>query len=143
MDTQKSTNIPHPSSLNLQPSSLFPAYHWRGARPHLLDLNAAQSGWAICLVLNREGDCCLLPVAWLHEQPDPEEEDPLRPPYPIAGGAFDEATLQLTIAEFEQEGWEVTGRLDATFTGRETDPHFQQHLRPYYALARPGGRDGV
>lgn len=128
----------HHSSFIIHNASLVRVYHWRGGRPRVLDLTAEQNGWTICLVLTREGDCRLFPVAWLYEEPDPCDDDPFRPPYPIAEGALDAETLALTKAELESDGWQVTGRLDLHFGGRHTDPRFWQKLQPYLDRPRPG-----
>ncbi|NHZ71754.1 MAG: hypothetical protein GWP17_01555, partial [Aquificales bacterium] len=52
---QKETNIPHNpihnSSFILHNCATVPVYYWRGARPGLIDLEAHQTGWLVCLSL--------------------------------------------------------------------------------------------
>jgi hypothetical protein len=111
-------------------SSLVPIYRWRGARPYLLDLDGYQVGWTIILVLTREGDCCLLPVAWQREHPDLDEE---RLPLPVHfyTDAVDRESFDLTLADLERDGWQISGRLDVHFTGCQADPDFWQNVRAY------------
>jgi hypothetical protein len=114
---------------NQQPVALTPLYFWRGARPDLLDLSSDQTGWAVALVLSREGDCCLLPIAWLNETPEQDYEDYLRfiptaAANLIQADALDRKALQLTLADLERDGWQVNGRLDIHFTGSAVAPDF-------------------
>ena len=118
-------------ALNFRPSAAIAVYRWRGARPPLLDLDAYQTGTLLCLVFTREGDCSLLPLAWRNEQPDPYDDDPFRPPYPISENALDVETMAQAKAELEGDGWQVSGRLDLHFTGRHTDARFWRGLEPF------------
>lgn len=119
--------IPHTSYI---PTALIPIYHWRGGRPRLLDLETDQDGSLIGLLLTREGDCCLLPIAWLYDQPRAGDDDPLRPTIPQEKQALDQPTLDLILNQLTHEGWEISGRLDMHFTGLHTTPHFWQNLHP-------------
>ena len=119
--------------MNLQnlPTALIPIYHWRGARPRLLDLQTDQQGCLISLLLTRQGDCCLLPIAWVYDQPRDNDPDPLRPTIPQEHQALDQPTLDLILNQLTHEGWEISGRLDMNFTGIHTTPHFWQNLHPF------------
>ncbi|MCI0396698.1 MAG: hypothetical protein L0332_34820 [Chloroflexi bacterium] len=139
--------------LSPQSSALIPIFHWRGARPWLLDLDSYQSGWAICLVLVREGDCCLLPVAWQQDTPALDDDDrwpslPALCPWAhptFHADALDHEALNLTLAGLRQEGWHVSGRLDVHFHGHDTTPDFWPEIHAY--LWQPGpspaGNPGV
>lgn len=114
-------------------TSLVPVYYWCGARPHLTDLESDQTGWLTCLCLHREGDLCLLPLAWQVNAPD--EDDPLTPnvfPYPtITTKALDETAVSLTLHQLQQDGWRINGQLTLTFTGCDAVPDFTQAYRQY------------
>ena len=112
----------HNSSFLIHNSSAVAVYHWRGARPWLLDLTADDSGWLLCLCLQREGDVALLPLAW--EQNAPAADTPGSWPFsPQAetfhGDAPDAEACQLTLRDLESDGWQVNGRLTLHFTGAE------------------------
>jgi hypothetical protein len=115
--------------------SFVPLYFWRGARPDLVDLDVDQTGWAIMLVLVREGDCCLLPVVWLSETPDEDTEylrlNPAAAHHFIQSNALDREALDLTLSDLQGDGWQVSGRLDVHFSGRYTDPNFWPHIQTY------------
>jgi len=124
------------ASDNQRPIALTPLYFWRGARPDLLDLDSDQVGWAIALVLSREGDCCLLPIAWLNEIAGQDHEDYLRlnpaaAAHLIQANALDQEALQLTLSDLERGGWQVSGRLDVHFTGCVVTPDFWPSTRAY------------
>lgn len=112
-------------------SSLTPVYHLHGARPDLLDLTEDQVGAMICLVFAREGDSCLLPLAWRYEQPEPSPDDPLRPFRPFCRRALDVETMALAKADLEADGWHVTGRLELYFNGRYSEDNFWHYLQRY------------
>lgn len=101
-------------------AALIPLYHWRGARPWLLDLDAGQSGRLVALLLAREGDCAILPVAWQQNSPD----DPAR----FAADALDSDAFSLALEHLQRDGWQVNGRLDLHVSGRHTDPHFWEQI---------------
>lgn len=115
-----------------QMTALVPVYYWRGARPFLVDLEADQTGWLVCLTLTYEGDTCLLPLAW--QANHPLEETPAGP-LPLVPGvateALDSTAVSLTLADLQAAGWEVTGRLTLYFSGRETEPDFQAKNERY------------
>jgi hypothetical protein len=110
-------------SVPAQSAALVPVLHWRGARSDILDLSRDQSGWVLALVLVREGDCCLLPVAWLYEQPA-EVEEHLPPGYPLEADALHSGAFKQTMIELDREGWQVSGRLEIHFTGQDVEPNF-------------------
>ncbi len=89
-----------------------PVYHWRGARPFPLALGERDTGAAVCLLLGREGDACLLPLSrQANVPPGP------RTRLGFAAEALDEEALRLTLADLQADGWVVIGRLDVRFTG--------------------------
>ncbi len=108
-------------------TALVPIYHWRGARPWLIDLESHQTGWLTALSLQREGDICLLPLAWEAETPEDSSFYARQRPYPgIQTDALDSTAVTLTLAQLQQDGWQINGRLTIQFTGTDTDPNFQQ-----------------
>lgn len=125
-------------------SSLVPIYHWYGSRPGLLDLDDDQTGWLICLLLERAGDRCLLPVAWLQE-PSLRDDDRFLPAA-LAGhprqpatqaDALDNPTLAMALAGLRRDGWQVNGRLELHFHGRHSQPGFWNTLQPYLRQENP------
>lgn len=130
-------------TMNNQPqyTSLVPVYHWRGARPWLVDLEPYQTGWLVCLCLQREGDVCLLPLAWEAEAM-PEEpclDDCL--PFPTLNTqALESTAVRLTLNDLQQSGWQINGRLTLHFTGCHTEPNFHQNTQ-HYLWHTPGGKD--
>ena len=120
------------------PSALIPVYHWHGARPPMLDLDENQSGWSIWLLYTREGDCCLVPLSWLIETPG-LADDPRASltPLPCQIDPFDPEALALTLQFLQNDGWQLTGRLDFHFTGCYADSNFWSSLQPYLPPAHP------
>ena len=119
------------STLLPQSVATVPLYRWRGARPEVLDLETDQQGALLCLLFGREGDCCLLPLAWRHEQVDPELDDPLSPPLLLLERALSSEEMALAKADLEADGWHLQGRLNLYFTGRYTDNRFWQSVSPF------------
>ncbi|MCZ7672354.1 MAG: hypothetical protein M5U34_37145 [Chloroflexi bacterium] len=125
-------NPVHPSSFKIHPSALIPIYQWRGARPPLLDLETDQTGWLICLCLQREGDISLLPLSWQtnamdeHHTPDPSHLYPT-----IHTQALDNHTLTTILNQLQREGWHTYGQLTLAFSGQETIPNFHQELQKH------------
>jgi hypothetical protein len=114
----------HNSSFLIHNSSAVAVYYWRGARPWLLDLTADDTGWLVCLCLQREGDVALLPLAWEQNAPAADDAAPssFAPrPSSFHGDALDAEAYQLTLHDLESDGWQVTGRLTLDFTGAEKD----------------------
>lgn len=109
--------------IQLQNTAIIPVIHWRGARPDILDLSSDQAGWLLALVLVREGDCRLLPVAWLYEQPAKADEY-LPSTWPLEADALHTMAFKQTLSELDREGWQVSGRLEIHFTGQDIDPNF-------------------
>lgn len=127
----KPTHLP---SYTLQPSALIPIYQWRGARPPLLDLDSDQTGWLVCLCLQREGDISLLPLSWQmnaldeHHMPDPK----IQQIYPtIHTHALDSTTFSSILHQLQQEGWQSNGQLTMAFTGHDTVSDFQQEIQKH------------
>jgi len=104
------------------PITAIPTYHWRGARPFILNLTPDDTGVVTILLLNRQGELCLLPISW-------EQNLPLsltsRPTF-FHADAIDKESFHLTLSEFQQDGWQTQGLLNVTFTGRETTDAFWQ-----------------
>ena len=125
----------HNSSFIIHNSTVVPVYHWRGARPHPLDLDQDQSGWAVCLYLVRQGECCLLPIAWQADGYQDEEEilqtSCWLPAATFATQALDQEALSLTLGDLRRDGWAVNGRLVVTFTGTEVDSRFNERVEAY------------
>jgi hypothetical protein len=101
------------------PVATVPVYHWYGARPFPLVLGEGDTGAAQWLLLNREGDACLVPISWQANVP--------AAPWTRLGfhaDALDEEALRLTLADLGADGWVVVGRLDIRFSGRFADDAF-------------------
>ena len=141
-ETNNSHNPLHNSSFIIHNSTAVAVYHWRGARPWLLDLDSDQTGWLICLSLSREGDCSLLPIAWQEGAAEMDAELPAVPlhtprPFPpppiptLRTEALDSEAVSLMLADLRQDGWRVNGRITLQFTGRDTEPNFQQIIETY------------
>lgn len=111
-------------------TTALPTYHWFGARPRLLDLEQYEQGWALALILQREGDCCLVPLAWSYEQPHPED-DRLSAGWPLDTEAVHESVLNQMLKQWQLEGWQVRGRIEIRFTGTETDLEFWPTVRSH------------
>ena len=105
-----------------QDTTAIPLYHWRGARPWLLDLTPDDNGWLLCLCLHRQGDIALLPIAW------EQNALPVAHPPSFHGDALDDEACQLILGDLQSDGWQVNGRLTLRFTGTETDPNFWQTI---------------
>ncbi len=129
------------SSFIIHDFSLVPVYYWRGARFSLVDLEPHESGWLVCLALTREGENCLLPLAWDRSAAIEETitEDILPPPT-FHTQAHDSTAVRLTLNELQQSGWQVNGRLTIHFTGCDTEPNFHQNTQTYL-WHTPGGKD--
>ena len=117
----------------IQTTSFVPIYHWRGARPQLVDLEPDQTGWLTCLCLHRQGDLCLLPLAWQVDALD-EHDTPTTTPHPhttIYTTALDAAAVSQTLQQLQQESWQISGQLTLTYTGRDTTANFEQTYSQY------------
>lgn len=123
----------------LQSTAFIPVYYWRGARPALADLEPHQTGWLVCLSLTREGDVCLLPLAWDQDAPLNELSSAAVLPIPtFHTQALDNTAVRLTLNDLQQSGWQVNGRLTVHFTGADADPDFQKNIH-HYLWHTPGG----
>ncbi len=111
-------------------TTVLPIYHWFGARPRLLDLECSQQGWTLALLLQREGDCCLVPLAWLYEQPQ-SDDDRLPNGWPLESEAIHESALNQLLRQWQLEGWEIRGRIEIRFMGTDTDPQFWPTIRSH------------
>jgi len=103
-------------TLQIDPHAItaVPLYSWRGARPFPFNLTAAETGSAALLLLAREGELCLLPLTWARNLPPSGRGQG----QPFHADALDGEALQLTLADLQQDGWQVNGRLDLHFTGQ-------------------------
>ena len=109
-------------------ASFVPVYHWRGGRPHLVDLAPDQTGWLTCLCLQREGDVSLIPLAWQVNAADEHDMPPFLMPT-LHTQALDETAVTLTLRQLQGDGWQISGQIDLTFTGRDTTPDFEGRIR--------------
>lgn len=131
------------SKFQVQYTSFVPIYHWRGARPWLVDLEPDQTGWLICLCLQREGDVSLLPLAWQVDALDEHDEGGSTQPYPtVHTDALESAPVSLTLADLQKDGWQINGRLTIQFTGRETERNFEENMHRFLWHS-PGDSHGV
>jgi hypothetical protein len=115
-------------------AAALPVYHWFGPRPELLDLAPDRRGWLICLSLQRDGDLCLLPLAWdqlQHSQDDPRPRLTPLPPATPHTQAFHRQQVEQIVQQLVQDGWQVNGRLTLHFSGAESEPHFDQITHQY------------
>src|SRR5690606_41117261 len=97
-------------------------------RPRVLDLPPEQSGWLVCLLLAREGDCCLLPLAWYEEQPDPWQDVPWHEPQPLAVDVLEKDMAHMLETILVGDGWQLRGRLILDFTGCEAVANFREQI---------------
>lgn len=125
-------------SLETQPIAAVPVFHWRGARPFPLDLSPAETGTATLLLLTRQGNACLLPLAWDRNLDPVSDHTTL----PLHAQALDLDAFKLTLAELRGDGWHVYGRVDIRFAGEFT---LEQFWPTVHALLwqPPGGTHGV
>ncbi|MEZ4644819.1 MAG: hypothetical protein R3E31_19160 [Chloroflexota bacterium] len=120
------------------PITAVPIYHWRGARPSILNLTPDDTGEVTMLLLNRQGEICLLPVSWAQNLPIT-----FTPPHTFFhANAIDKETFYLTLSEFQQDGWQAQGLLHLTFTGRETIDAFWQIIH-HQLWQHPGADCGA
>lgn len=102
----------------------IPLFHWRGARPFPLTLTADDTGSATLLLLSREDDLCLMPVNWEQNLPAPFAP----PPPSFHADALNQSAMHLTLHDLQSDGWQINGRLQLQFTGRETETNFLQNI---------------
>jgi len=113
-----------------QASAIVPIYYFRGALPPIFDIAPDHDGWLTCLSLSRDGDTCLLPLAWETRQVTPDDARTETWPTSHSHSLSAEA-VHLTLADLEQYGWQVNGRFTIHFTGAHTDPTFHQTIQQY------------
>lgn len=102
-----------------QPVAAVPVYYWHGARPFPLSLGEADTGAAVWLLLDREGDACLVPIGWQANVPPAA-----RTRLGFHADALAEEALRLTLSELAGDGWVLVGRLDVRFLGQFADDAF-------------------
>lgn len=116
-------------------ASAVPVIRWHGWRPLPFDMGEGEQGGQAFLVLGREGDLVLLPTAtitYLCYAPlghgDRWEDlgiDPLRVSHSAAVARH---VVMRAVNELTAEGWQVVGRLQATFHGIDTEDDFWERL---------------
>jgi len=116
-------------------ANALPVIRWRGWRPLPLDMTSNEQGGQAFLVLSREGDLALLPTAtisYICYEPlaggDRWEDhgiDPIRVTYSAAAARH---AVQCAVQELAADGWQVIGRLHATFHGVDTEDDFWAHV---------------
>lgn len=120
-----------------------PVICWHGWRPAPLDLDAGEQGGQTFLVLGREGDTALLPVAMVTYicyaplGPDDRWEDHGLQPVEVSSAAAQRQAVLQEVRELEDQGWRVVGRLQATFNGVDTEDDFWQRVE--WTLRDPPG----
>ncbi|MCX6031817.1 MAG: hypothetical protein NT169_21260 [Chloroflexi bacterium] len=118
-------------------ASAVPVIRWHGWRPLPLDMTESEQGGQVFLVLGREGDLALLPTAtvtYLSYAPLGEGDrgdathrgvDPLKVSHSDAVARY---AVMRAVNELTAEGWQVVGRLQATFCGVDTEDDFWERL---------------
>ena len=92
-------------------SAIVPVYYCLGARLRVLDLDPSQGGQTVALLLQRDGDCALLPIADTIMRSDGQRWQ--------RGHAAE--TISHATTALERDGWELTGKLTITFEGVDCD----------------------
>jgi hypothetical protein len=111
-----------------------PLYFWRGARPFPFTLADVETGGAALLLLARAGELCLLPLTWTRNLPASGRCQA----QPFHADALDDEAFRLTLADLQQDGWQVNGRLDLRFTGQYAAADFWTAI--HATLWRPPAR---
>lgn len=122
-------------SRDSQTASALPVIRWRGWRPLPLDLANGEQGGQVFLVLDREGDLALVPTATISYlcyaplgRADRWAERGVEPLRVTHSAAIDRGTVLAAVDELAAEGWQVVGRLQATFHGVDTEDDFWERL---------------
>ena len=116
-------------------ASALPIIRWHGWRPAPFDRRSDEQGGQIFLVFDREGDLALLSTAtltYLCYAPLGEGDrwqdhgmDPLQVTHSDAVARY---AVMRAVDELIAEGWQVVGRLQATFQGVDTEDDFWERL---------------
>jgi hypothetical protein len=116
-------------------ASALPLIRWRGWRPKPLDLERNEQGGQVFLVFDREDDLALLPTAtmtFLVYEPlgdgsrwEDHGIDPIAVSHSAAAARH---VIEAAIDELAADGWQVIGRLQATFHGIDTEDDFWARL---------------
>jgi hypothetical protein len=117
----------HEGSSSGSLASLRPLIHWRGWRPPILDSEDDERGGQVWLVLEREGDTALLPcaqVGYLFYEPEHDGGLSWETVRMACGEAAYRDEIEATVQALRADGWRVVGRLEATFSGCETEMDF-------------------
>jgi hypothetical protein len=122
-------------SSDLCVAGAMPVIRWHGWRPLPLDMTESEQGGQVFLVLGREGDLALLPTAtitYLCYAPlgegDRWQDHGVEPLQVSGSDAFARGEVIRTVNELTAEGWQVVGRLQATFHGVDTEDDFWERL---------------
>jgi hypothetical protein len=116
-------------------ASALPIIRWHGWRPEPLDMTSGEQGGQVFLVFDREGDLALLPTATVtyicYEPLGDEarwEEHGIDPVHVSSSAALARHAVLGAVRELEAEGWQVVGRLLATFHGVDTEDDFWERV---------------
>ncbi len=116
-------------------ASALPIIRWHGWRPVPFDGRNDEQGGQVFLVFDREGDLALLPTAtitYVCYAPlgDGErwEDHGLDPVHVSYSAATARRVVMHAVRELEAAGWQVVGRLQATFQGVDTEDDFWERL---------------
>lgn len=115
-------------------TTALPVYYWYGPRPELFDLEPDRHGWLICLSFQRDGDLCLLPLAWDQIQHSEDDQRPYLTPLPPATPhteAYHQQQVRQIVQQLTAEGWQLNGRITLHFTGAESKPNVDQMIDQY------------
>lgn len=82
-------------------SAVVPVFYFHGARLRIFDLEPAESGQTEAFLLNREGDCALLPLSDVISRSDGQQWQ----------RSHNHAIVAQALADLERDGWELFGRI--------------------------------
>ncbi len=88
-------------------SSFAPVYFMLGSRPLIFDLEPEHCGRLDAILLNRDGDCAILPIQTQIASADKQRRRE----------APDSDAIPIALADLERDGWQNFGRITVTFMG--------------------------
>jgi len=116
-------------------ASAQPVIRWHGWRPAPFDRRSDEQGGQVFLVFDREGDLALLPTAtisyicYVPLRDDVCWPEPGLEPLRVTGSAaITRRCVERAVQELAADGWQVVGRLLATFHGIDTEDDFWERL---------------